>query len=181
MKAVLTILIASAAIGRAQSSGNGNSDTVGADKIAPHNGTFVVCTLENVTWNPQTEELSWVVSMRDLAAGKDQQAVQEKYTIHIDTATMSFKGEGRHFDPDEAHKVKELMDVISNYTVESTVWWSNGEGEKSNGNESAPPATKDKSTDKPKPAPPTRVPVPATADSSTKISRWLSESLQLQY
>jgi len=36
---------------------------------------------------------------------------------------MKANGEGRSFDKDEAESVHLLMDVISRYAVESTVWW----------------------------------------------------------
>ena len=158
MKCFLVILIASVGIGCAQSREKENPAE--PDKTHAEEGAVVLCRLESITWNPQTQELSWVISIRDLASDKSQPAVQQKYTIHMDAAVMSFEGEDRHFDPDEARRVGKLMDFISTYTVESTLWWSNGQGEQPNGKDGTKPGPKDKGTDKPKPAPPpARVPV----------------------
>ena len=50
--------------------------------------------------------------------------------MSIDSAVMKFNGEDRHFDPVEAKHVRALMDLLSVYAVESTVWWDQGKGEK---------------------------------------------------
>jgi hypothetical protein len=42
---------------------------------------------------------------------------------------MKFKGEDRRFDAGEARQVRSLMDVISIYAIESTVWWDQSKGE----------------------------------------------------
>jgi hypothetical protein len=183
MRCFLVVLIASAGIGCAQSSGNGRSEAE-PDKTTPQDKNVVLCRLETVTWNPQTEELSWVISMHDVTAGAEQAVVQEKYTIHIDTAVMNAKGEGRRFDPGEARQVGALMDMITAYTVESTVWWSKGLGEKLDGSEGAPTEYKERNKDKddkprPKPEPVVRVPVAVQPDSPAQTSRWLTQLSQL--
>jgi hypothetical protein len=83
--------------------------------------------LETVTWNPVTEELTWVVSSGDGKSGGGYvPATMENYTIHMDAALMKFRGEDRRFSEDEAARVHILMDVISSYAVESTIWWEHG-------------------------------------------------------
>src|SRR5262245_16284428 len=118
MRCFLVVLMTTVGIGCAQT--NGKDPT---KREEPQIGDAVVlCKLELVTWNPETEELSWVISMRDFSVGAAQTATQTKYTIHLDTAVMDANGEGRRFDTSEAQKVSALMDVIGAYTVESTVW-----------------------------------------------------------
>jgi hypothetical protein len=158
MKCLLNLVLFAGVGCCAQVSENGPSIAAGPNKVQPQTGTVLLCKLESVTWNPQTEELSWVISMRDIGAGTDQPAARKNYTIHLDTAVMSSNGEGRRFDADEAQQVSRLMEVISAYTVESTVWWSKGLGEKINGNEGIP--APDKEPDKPKTDQPKPVPVP---------------------
>jgi hypothetical protein len=163
MKRLLLVAFVFAGIGCAQSS-NGSSGHPEAAKPGDtprQDGLLIVCKLETVTWNPETEELSWVVSMRSLNGGTDAPATQEKYTVHIDTAIMNSSGEGRRFDASEAKQVGELMDLISTYAVESTVWWTKGMGEKVDGTETPStqtpsPQTKerDKKNVDPAPAPP---------------------------
>lgn len=74
---------------------------------------------------------------------------------------MSVNGETRRFSEEEASNVRTLMDFISKYALESTVWWENGEGEPLNGKgnqnkpertvPTRPPDTQDKSDMKAKP------------------------------
>ena len=178
MKCFLIILVAALGIGYAQSTEQ-ESKSVEPDKTQPEGSKVVLCRLESITWNPQTQELSWVVSIRDIASDNSQSTVQQKYTIHIDAAVMSFEGEERHFDPDEAKQVGKLMDLISTYTVESTVWWSNAQADQPKEKEGTTPGAKDKGTDKPKEAPPVRVPVAVRPESPVQTSRWLSAPAQL--
>jgi hypothetical protein len=150
-----------------------------------------LCKLESVTWNPGTEELSWVISTRDLDGGPEQPVVQERYTIHVDTAIMDFKGEGRRFDANEARQVGAIMNVISKYTVESTVWWANGEGEKLDKDHAAPPRNPDKKEpnrnkeerdreETPKPTPRVGVPLAYRPDLPAETSLWQPQLLPLQ-
>jgi hypothetical protein len=110
--------------------------------------TVVLCKLETLTWNPETAELTWVISVADLGAGQDHPPVQEQYTIHVDTATMNFKEEARRFNPEEAQQVAKLMDLISTYTVQSTVWWSKGLGDKTEGTKGTEPEPKQRDKNK---------------------------------
>ena len=122
--------------------------------------------LEAVTWNPVTEELTWVVSSGDRSAGAYKSGGEETYKIHMDDAIMGFEGERRRFSPEEAKQVHKLMDLISRYAVESTIWWEHGEGEKLDDRGDPVPGDKDqRDEDKAhkKPAPIRRgVPIAAT-------------------
>jgi hypothetical protein len=180
MKCFLITLIVSAGIGCAQTSANGAS-AVTPDNNTPSEKKVVLCRLESLTWNPQTEELTWVVSLRDADASDDQAAVQQKFSIHVDTAVMNFNGEERHFDPAEAKQVSALMDLISAYTVESTVWWSNGPDDKSKDEKSTPidHSQKGKGTGAtPKSAPVQRLPV-AIRPSPAGANNWQPQLAQL--
>jgi hypothetical protein len=94
---------------------------------------------------------------------------------------MEFGGEARSFDSTEAHHVRNLMDLISTYAVESTVWWDHPDGPESDGQPAPAPkkedGTKTKGTDgqeeKPKAAPKAapatvRGPVAATPSPATE-------------
>jgi hypothetical protein len=84
--------------------------------------------LESVSWNPVTAELTWMLSIWDPTISTDQPAGQERYVIHLDKAVMQFQEETRSFDNDEAKHVRSIMDLISRYALESTVWWGRGGG-----------------------------------------------------
>jgi len=83
--------------------------------------------LESVTWNPDTAVLSWVVSNFDtLETEKAAPVSQDTYSIKMDGAIMKYKDEDRKFDPVGAKNVRTLMNLISLYAIESTVWWDQG-------------------------------------------------------
>jgi hypothetical protein len=102
--------------------------------------TPVVRRLESITWNPVTGELSWVVASWDSLEIGEQPTSRDTYSMAIDRAIMKFHGEDRKFDPVEAKHVRSLMDLLSVYAVESTVWWDQGKGEKTT---DAPPSNKE--------------------------------------
>lgn len=114
--------------------------------------------LESVVWSPSDHKLTWVISTgtKD-TAGKYKPVKSQTYNIDMSAATMTFNGEGRRFSRDEAKNVHVLMDLISKYAVESTIWWDQGQGT---------PIGKDDKGDtdvntpreRPKPAPPQRRP-----------------------
>jgi hypothetical protein len=82
--------------------------------------------LDAVTWNPVRAELTWLVSVWDLRNGERTLVTKERYTMHPDVAVMESSGEYRRFDASEAKQLRVLMDVISTYAVQSTVWWDYG-------------------------------------------------------
>lgn len=86
--------------------------------------------LESLTWNPVTDELTWVVSSGDERNGSYQPGKKETYSIHMDSATMKFGAEGRLFSREEAANVHVLMDLLSKYAIDSTEWWEEGHGQK---------------------------------------------------
>lgn len=86
--------------------------------------------LETITWNPTTCELTWVVSEGNSSSGAYLPLAQATYRIHVDAAVMEFNGEGRRFSRDEAQNVHILMDLLSQYAIESTIWWELDQGEK---------------------------------------------------
>jgi hypothetical protein len=84
--------------------------------------------LESVSWNPVNAELTWMLSVWDPSVSTDQPAGHERYVIHLDKAEMQFQDQSRSFDSEEAKHVRSIMDLISRYALESTVWWGRGGG-----------------------------------------------------
>jgi len=85
--------------------------------------------LESVTWDSVKHELKWEVSKGEKKGNGYEPRSSDRYEISMDTATMTVNGKSRRFSEDEAVNVRALMDFISKYALESTVWWENGEGE----------------------------------------------------
>jgi hypothetical protein len=85
--------------------------------------------LESVTWDPIRHELHWVVSKGKVEGEQFKAGAREKYEINIDQATMSFSDETRRFSQNEAESVRRLLDFLTRYTAESTIWWEKGFGE----------------------------------------------------
>jgi hypothetical protein len=85
--------------------------------------------LESVTWDPVKHELRWVISKGELEGEKYKPASRQEYEISIDDATMSFADETRRFSKREAGSVRQLLDLLARYAVESTIWWEQGQGE----------------------------------------------------
>lgn len=128
--------------------------------------------LESITWHPAQHKLTWNVSEgRVDGNGKFKADQTRSYVIEMDKAIMSFNGEDRKFSEQEAANVHVLMDFISRYAAESTVWWDQGQGEKIDKNRAEteprrlhkhPPAWKDKDSDQVKEKP-VKVKTPAQA------------------
>lgn len=126
---LFTLVVIGGVAGLAQTAGT----TPQADRERPRDEqsrAAEVRKLESVSWNPVTRELTWVVSTAKPAAPED--ASKNTYVIRMDQALMKFEGEGRRFDPEEARNVQTLLNVLSRYAVESTLWWENGQGIKVN-------------------------------------------------
>jgi hypothetical protein len=123
-----------------QGGSDGSPGTTGpAANPSPETNSAYLCKLETITWNPDTKELGWVISMKPLAAGPETPEVQVKYLIHIDTAIMHVKDEDRKLGQEDAQLVEQLLNLITAYTVDSTVQWSKGAGEKVTGTDVVPP------------------------------------------
>jgi hypothetical protein len=52
------------------------------------------------------------------------------YSIDLNSATMTFRGETRGFSEEEADMVVGVLGVLGHYCAESTVWWEEGQGKK---------------------------------------------------
>jgi hypothetical protein len=130
---VLAVFVMFLSFGDAQEGGANRSLPGGtpADKQAER-GTLVR-RLEAVTWNPVRSELTWMVSVWNLQGSERSLVTKERYSVHPDDAIMESQGEHRRFDADEAKRLRVLMDVISTYAVESTIWWESGPGAKLEG------------------------------------------------
>jgi len=184
MKTSLIALIVFAGFGYAQEATGQTPDKPaqpgGTDKQAPK---VLVRRLESVSWNPVRAELSWLVSVWDVDVSIEQPAARERYVMRLDDAKMEFQGEARSIDDTEARHVRSLMDLISTYAVESTVWWDNGEGSPSDGQGTPSPkdgdGTKTKTDgpqEKDKPAP-KAVPLPPRGSAASAASTQPGDAL----
>jgi hypothetical protein len=108
--------------------------------------------IEAVTWNPVTDELTWVVSAGVRSSGSYKPESSITYLIHLGSATMVFNGERRGFGADEADNVRILIDVLGRYAAESTIWWEAGMGQKLDDVNPGPGQKGEKET-KPQPKP----------------------------
>jgi hypothetical protein len=85
--------------------------------------------LESIHWDSVKHELTWDVSRGERKGGSYQPRSTDHYIINMDDATMTVNGETRRFSEEEATNVRKLLDFVSKYAVESTVWWEQGHGE----------------------------------------------------
>jgi hypothetical protein len=137
--------------------------------------------LESVTWNSVKHQLTWVISKGEAngkaAPEKTPEKGQDRYEINMDNATMTYNGEVRRFSKEEASNVHMLMDLISKYAVDSTIWWDQGQGQKLDGD--GRPVDGDKDNDKGK-VRVLRVSAPADADSEIRMLERRLETLKAQ-
>ena len=84
--------------------------------------------LNSVTWDLNTHKLVWVVETGKEVNGAFVPATSQKYEVSPDEAVMMFQDEARGFTADEAASLHHLLDVLSLYCAESTVWWDQGQG-----------------------------------------------------
>jgi hypothetical protein len=94
--------------------------------------------LESINWNPVKHELTWVVSRGQLAGSDYKPLSTDNYLINMEDATMTYNGETRRFSKQEADNVQVLMDLLSKYAVDSTVWWDQGQGQPVDGSSPSP-------------------------------------------
>jgi hypothetical protein len=117
---------------RAKTSSAGSSRTSTAwDKIdnKRQDDSESLRRLESITWDSVKHQLAWDVSKGDKKGSAYQPKSKDRYEINMDNATMTVNGESRRFSADEAANVRMLMDFVSKYALESTVWWESGEGD----------------------------------------------------
>jgi hypothetical protein len=103
-----------------------NPDTRQRDDTAP----LRIHRLESVTWDVATCELVWVVSTGIKIGSRYTPSERQTYRMDMDAAVMQVGLEKRAFDIEEAEGVHDLLDLISRYAAESSIWWENGEGDK---------------------------------------------------
>jgi hypothetical protein len=138
-------LLAMPALSCAQDqSGVRNGRSAGERNVAQHqqnpdqdnNATGETRRLETVTWNAVSHELTWVISKGEKVGGNFRPLSKDNYLIKLDDATMTYNGETRGFSKQEATNVHVLMDLVSKYAADSTIWWDQGQGDKldENGN-----------------------------------------------
>ena len=145
--ASLAILIVPASVACGQGQGQGQ----GQDKTPRR--------LESITWSPSDHKLTWVIStgVKD-TAGKYKPVKSQTYNIDMSAATMMLNGEGRRFSRDEAKNVHVLMDLVSKYAVESTIWWDQGQGTPLGKENKSDTEVNDRQPARPKPPTPARRP-----------------------
>ncbi len=137
MKNVIIMLVSVAALAMAQ------------DK-APE----TVKRLESVTWDLTTHKLVWVVQTGTHVDGEFVPKSSARYEVSPDEASMMFADEKRALTEEESASLHQLLDVLSLYCAQSTVWWDRGEGT------SAPAGQKTTVTTQPDEGKPVRVDQP---------------------
>lgn len=120
--------------------------------------------LGSVTWDLKAHKLIWVVETGSEIDGEFAPSSSDKYEISPDNAVMAFSDEKRGFAGEEARSLRQLLDVLSLYCAESTLWWDDGQGVPVDGTES-PGDSKKPAEAAPKPSwVDTRRPKPALRD-----------------
>ena len=84
--------------------------------------------LSSVTWDLNTHKLVWVVQTGSEVNGEFAPASSEKYEVAPDEASMAFANEKRGLSDEEVDSLHHLLDILSLYCAESTVWWDQGGG-----------------------------------------------------
>lgn len=96
--------------------------------IAQEQAPETVKRLDSVTWDLNTHKLVWVVQTGKQVGGEFVPDSSSRYEVSPDEATMASVEEKRGFTEEEAASLHHLLDVLSLYCAESTVWWEKGEG-----------------------------------------------------
>lgn len=95
---------------------------------AQGNAPGAVKRLDSVTWDLKTHKLVWVVQTGAEKGGSFVPAASAKYEISPSEAVMASGEEKRGFTQEEAVSLNDLLNVLSLYCAESTVWWDQGQG-----------------------------------------------------
>ena len=120
MKPVLILLLSLGAIGLAQN-----------PQEPPEQKPQTVKRLGVVTWDGEHHKLGWEVQKGTMVNGQFVAESSERYEITPEDAVMAKaddKHEQRGFSPEEADSLQQLLDVLSVYCAESSVWWDHGQG-----------------------------------------------------
>lgn len=130
MRTLLAAFVVFTSFGYAQGSAGSADRLPGQTPGSPAKPDAVlVSRLDSVTWDPVRGELSWVVTVWDVAVSTQQPASRDRYLVHVADAVMEYQGETRPFDLGESRQLRKLMDIVSTYAVQSTVWWDRGGGQ----------------------------------------------------
>jgi len=97
--------------------------------FAQDNSPEKVKRLDSVTWDLNTHKLAWVVQTGTQANGEFKPESSAKYEVSPDQAAMMFADETRGLSAEEADSLHHLLDILSLYCAESTVWWDQGGGQ----------------------------------------------------
>jgi hypothetical protein len=97
--------------------------------VAQDKAPETVKRLDSVTWDLNTHKLVWVVQTGTQVNGEFTPVSSSRYEVSPDEASMSMKDEKRGFTEEEAASLHHLLDVLSLYCAESTVWWDQGQGD----------------------------------------------------
>jgi hypothetical protein len=79
--------------------------------------------LASVTWDLESHKLVWTVQKGSMVEGEFVPASQDRYEISPDEAAMSVADARRAIDPQEAGDLRELLDTLSIYCVQSSIQW----------------------------------------------------------
>ncbi|HLK69729.1 MAG TPA: hypothetical protein VKU19_40145 [Bryobacteraceae bacterium] len=96
---------------------------------APDSNQGVVKKLGSVTWDLESHKLVWVVQSGTMVNGRFAALSEQKYEISPEEATMGVTGEKRGLNDIEAASLQRLLDVLSVYCAQSSVWWDAGLGD----------------------------------------------------
>jgi len=136
LAAVLAVVILGCSTSRGSRTGPGGTADLGGDSAntrwekTDNNGSPIALRrLESIRWDSVKHELTWDVSRGERKGEAYQPHASDHFEINMDRATMSVNGETRRFSAEEASNVRTLMDFVSKYALESTVWWESGEGD----------------------------------------------------
>jgi len=99
-----------------------------AAKLPQDAETESVKRLVSVTWDLAAHKLIWMVEKGTLVDGGFVRSSGVKYEVSPDDAMMMFGDEKRPFGAEEASNLHLLLNVLSQYCVDSVVWWEQGPG-----------------------------------------------------
>jgi hypothetical protein len=91
--------------------------------VAPSTKPETVKRLDSVTWDLNTHKLVWVVQTGTQTNGNFTPSSSARYEVAPDEASMMFADEKRGLSAEEVDSLHHLLDILSLYCAESTVWW----------------------------------------------------------
>jgi|SRR5579871_1474322 len=83
--------------------------------------------LQSVTWDLEHQKLTWVVEDGVAKNGEFVPSSKESYEISPKDQKMAFQGEQRGFTDAEGAWLTHLLNVLTVYCAQSTVWWAGGD------------------------------------------------------